>query len=187
MRVARRTYTIVTNACLALGVASAFGFDRTGHITWLVIGGSAAVAAFAIYLVQQWEVRARAESQSLVPVQSQMMAVEPWVMKVQHHTDPVRRTSAERTRPVTYWTKGPLPPVRVVQAGRHIVVERPPSTGELVSELVKQLQKADNRHARELIVRTDGSIIVRLSEDIEQPETASLDPLSFASLRETVH
>ena len=76
---------------------------------------------------------------------------------------------------------------RIVQSGRHFVVERPPSTGELVSELVRQLQKAGNRHARELVVRADGSITVKLTEDIDQSETANLDPLSFASLRETVH
>ena len=191
MRVSRRTYTIVTNACLMLGIASAFGFDRTGHITWLVLGGGVAVAAITIYLVQQWEVRTRAESQSPVPVQSQLMAVEPWVMKVQYHADPLRRASAERTRLATYWTKEPLSeplsPARIVQSGRYFVVARSPSTGELVSELVRQLQKAGNRHARELVVRADGSITVKLSEDIEQPETTSLDPVSFAPLRETVH
>lgn len=32
-------YSFLTNACLAMGVASAFEFDRTSDVAWLTVGG----------------------------------------------------------------------------------------------------------------------------------------------------
>ena len=48
-------YSVVTNACLALGVASAFGFDRTNHVAWLVLGGCSAIVAISTYFLRHWQ------------------------------------------------------------------------------------------------------------------------------------
>ena len=77
VKLQRRTYSVITNLCLILGVASAFGFDQTGHSGWFAIGGCAAVGAIATYLVQHWRAKSAAVSRSpaLMPDYSSTIAL----------------------------------------------------------------------------------------------------------------
>ena len=54
MKIQDRTYVTATNACLFVGVASAFGFDNTGHAAWVVAGSCAGVAAITMYFIRHW-------------------------------------------------------------------------------------------------------------------------------------
>ena len=58
MKIHDRTYTAATNACLFVGIASAFGFDKIHHVAWIVAGSCAGVIAIAMYFIRHWQ-RAR--------------------------------------------------------------------------------------------------------------------------------
>ena len=55
MKIHDRTYAAATNACLLVGVASAFGFDRFRHAAWIAAGICAAAVAIATYFVRHWQ------------------------------------------------------------------------------------------------------------------------------------
>ena len=50
----RRTYGTITDLCLILSVAAAFGFDGNAHPAWLVLAGCAAALAAATYFARHW-------------------------------------------------------------------------------------------------------------------------------------
>ena len=54
MKIHDRIYVTATNACLFVGVASAFGFDNTGHVAWVVAGICAGVSAITMYFIRHW-------------------------------------------------------------------------------------------------------------------------------------
>ena len=54
MKLASRTYSIVTEFCLIVAVVSAFQFDGTNHIAWLIVGACSAVIAMTMYFVRHW-------------------------------------------------------------------------------------------------------------------------------------
>lgn len=58
MKIHDRTYTAATNACLFVGIASAFGFDKIHHVAWIVAGSCAGAIAIAMYFIRHWQ-RAR--------------------------------------------------------------------------------------------------------------------------------
>lgn len=51
----RPSYSSVTNTCLLLGIASAFGFDRGGGWVWLVLGAAAGCVAVAVHFGRHWQ------------------------------------------------------------------------------------------------------------------------------------
>ena len=61
MKIHDRTYVTATNACLFVGVASAFGFDSTGHAAWVVAGSCAGVTAITMYFIRHWRMKEEAE------------------------------------------------------------------------------------------------------------------------------
>ena len=48
----RTNYSWITNTCLILGIASAFGFDGNSHPGWLFLGGISASVAITTYFVR---------------------------------------------------------------------------------------------------------------------------------------
>ena len=54
MKIRDRAYVTVTNACLFVGVASAFGYDSIGRAAWVVAGSCAGVTAITMYIIRHW-------------------------------------------------------------------------------------------------------------------------------------
>ena len=72
-----RSYNSIANACVFLGVASAFGFDRNGHPGWLVLGVAVAVVAVVIYFRRHWYGKPGSVGPSTTGAQAQAESLWP--------------------------------------------------------------------------------------------------------------
>lgn len=151
MKIQDRAYVMATNACLIVGVASAFGFDSTGHAAWAVAGSCSGVVAITMYFIRHWR-RARCEE----PVQIER--VSPWVGGV----GGVRTSNWEHSR--LPFAIGDDRLASTPQALEH----SEPDPVEFVSGVLKKMQATSALGTYQLTIAKDGSITLKFTAGIEQ-------------------
>ena len=175
MRFPRRTYVVTTNTCVILGVASAFGFDRTEHMAWLALGGCAAIGAIAIYFIQHWQIKLSTESTRPASLPANLLAIDPWTTPVQPFAVPSWLVGTERARRSSYWKTTERRPANFSHLSYAVVKHPDPvDPAEIVSGIIRQLQTIDKRIAYEFVIATDGSITLRFRDDVEQSQASEL-------------
>lgn len=188
MRFPRLTYSVTTNTCVVLGVASAFGFDRTGHTLWLVLGGCAAIGAIAIYFTQHWQVSPGAESTRPASLPANLLTVDPWTTPVEVHVVRTWLAATERARRGSYWK---IEERRRADFSRlsDAVFKHPDPVDpvELVLGIIKQLQTTDKGNAYEFVFATNGSITLRFRNDVEQPQASDFPQPTTIQFPEAIH
>ena len=172
MKYSPRTYSLTTAICLMLGIASAFGFDWTGHFAWLVLGGCAAAVAISTYFVQHLQPKSVVDSTSARSLQSASLAYESLAKKAVSRLGPVPVASFAMYPESPSWkTKDREPADDWDIAGYHTVSE-PPSPAELALRIARDLQSSGKREVRELVIGADLSVTLRFKDVDEQPESS---------------
>ena len=167
-----RTYSLTTNTCMILGVGSAFGFDRTGHLAWLVLGGCAATSAIAIYFVQHWQAKLDAEWSSPVSMLGNSWVSDLSMNQTKSHLGPIRIASIDLSPRSLYGKTQDLGPVDYWSLADHHAVLEAHDSAELVSRIVRELQEPGKRRTCELVIDQDLSATLRFKDDDEQPWTS---------------
>ena len=180
MRFTQRTYSVTTNTFLMLGVASAFGFDRTDHMAWLVLGGSAAIGAIATYFLQHWKAKPDAESTTSAVFPANLLTVDSWVTQVQTHGAPIEPVAP-------YWGSKEWEPVDLFYPSSVYGHSKPADPVELASEIVKRVQATSKYYVYELVIAKDGSMRLRFDKDDEEPQTSRLSQRTTGELLKTIH
>ena len=187
MKLQRGTYSTIVNLCLFLGVVSALGYDRVDHIAWLVIGGCAAVGAITTYFVQHWQAKTVPEptaptSPEVPSLTERMICMDESAFspqRVYHNMQVQRRYFYGRAQG---WQ-----PDKPLQHRSYYRVSRPPEPAELVSAILKQLHAPDSQSVYELAISQDGSITIRLKDDVGHPEAGGSARAPVGELPETIH
>lgn len=184
MRFPQRTYSVATNTCVILSVASAFGFDQTGHIAWLALGGSAALVAVAMYFIQHWQAIPSAESTRPASLPANSLTVDPWTTPGQHNVVATWRAATERAPRSYYWKTKERKPAGFSHLA-YAVYKRSDAVdpADMVLGIIRQLQATDK--AYQLMFATDGSITLRIGDDVEQPQASDLPQRTAIS--EVIH
>ena len=167
MKIQDRAYVTATNACLIVGVASAFGFDSTGHAAWAVAGSCSGVVAITMYFIRHWR-KARREE----PVQIER--VSPWAGGV--------RTSN--------WEHSRLPFAigdDRLAATPQVPASSEPDPAEFVSRVLERLQASSAPGTCELTIDKDGAVTLKFTAGIEQARTKYVQPSTVTWPEETVH
>lgn len=167
MKIQDRTYVTATNACLIFGVASAFGFDSTGHAAWVVAGSCSGAVAITMYFLRHWRSARREE-----PVQIER--VSPWV-------------GGART---SNWAHSRLPFAigddRLASTPQ-VLAESEPDPAEFVSRVLRELQATSAPATYELTIAKDGTVTLKFTAGIEQARTKYVQPSTVTWPDETVH
>jgi hypothetical protein len=186
MKFPRLTYSTTTNICLILGLASAFGFDRTNHVAWLLLGGCAATWAIATYFRRHWRLKPRAESTSRVSFVSHPDAVESWEPEPQVLFGAMRGVSPELSPRALYWrTKESESAASWNVSLRHAGSE-PSDPIAQVSRIIRQLQATGERRVYKVAFAPNGSVTLTITDDAAQSQTSDLAQLTDLELPETV-
>ena len=167
MKIQDRAYVTATNACLIVGVASAFGFDSTGHAAWAVAGSCSGVVALTMYFIRHWR-RARREE----PVQIER--VSPWA-------GGVRTSNWEHSRLPFAIGDDRLASTTQVPASSE------PDPAEFVSRVLERLQASSAPGTCELTIDKDGAVTLKFPAEIEQARTKYVQPSTVTWPEETVH
>ena len=186
MRFTQRTYSVTTNTFLMLGVASAFGFDRTDHMAWLVLGGSAAIGAIATYFLHHWKAKPDAESTTSAVFPANLLTVDPWVTQVETHGAPML-APIERVARGSYGKTREWESVDFLYLSSGYGHSKPADPIELVSEIIKRLQATSKRNVYELVIAKDGSMRLKFDKDDEEPQTSRLSQRNTGELFKTIH
>lgn len=181
MRFTSRTYSVVTNTCLILGVVSAFGFDHNGHPAWLVLGGCAGILAITTYFVQHWQKQSAAESIGVSSANSLAADMEPNVASVWFLSDSGGLGDVYREREGSRRHKSS-------HFGSHYAVSKSPDLAEWTSGIVRRFHVGDRPQANTVeIIVSDDSITVRFKGDDERPRIGSLLASATTPVSETIH
>ena len=180
MRFTQRTYSVTTNTFLMLGVASAFGFDRTDHMAWLVLGGSAAIGAIATYFLQHWKAKPDAASTTSAVFPANLLTVDPWVTQMQTLGAPIEPIAP-------YWKPKEWESIDLLYPSSGYGHSKPADPVELASEIVKRLQATSKHNVYELVIAKDGSMRLRFDKDYEEPQTSRLSQRTTGELLKTIH
>ena len=187
MKLASRTYSGVTNACLILGLASAFVFDRTNHFVWLVIGGFSATVAITTYFVRHWQSKPRTESSRPVRLRASEFKVAHWEPEMLVHSIPrfyvAQKVSGRKAslRGHRAWDL-PSPGIHALWSTgetRHDPVEQ-------ASRIIKRLQATGKRRTYTIAIAPDGHVTVQFTDVVEQPQSKPAESLAN-QVTETVH
>lgn len=180
MRFPRSRYSARTNIFLVLGVVSAFGFDRTNHFAWLLLGGFAAFGAIATYFAQHWKVKLHVESSAMPTSPINRLSGDSWVRQAQIHdtsrlwvlalTEDQRDSCWRPEKPGTadFWYSSHDPT-------------------ELAVRIIKRLQTTEKWKVDELVIARSGSITIRFKDDLEDAWARELPQLPDAQLHKPVN
>ena len=180
MRFPRPTYSVRTNIFLTLGIVSAFGFDQTGHIAWLVLGGCAASGAIATYFAQHWKAKLPAES-SAVPISpTNRLSGDSWVWQAQiHDTSRLWVLALTENQQDSYW--------RPEKPGTPDFWYSSHDSAELAVRIIKRLEATEKWKVDELVIARSGHITIRFKDDLEDAWTRDLPQLPDAQLHKPVN
>lgn len=180
MRFPRSTYSAGTNIFLVLGVVSAFGFDRTNHIVWLLLGGCAAFGAIATYFAQHWKVKLHAESSAMPTSPTNRLSGDSWVRQAQiHDTSRLWVLALTEDQQDSYW--------RPEKPGTADFWYSSHDSAELAVRIIKRLQTTEKWKVDELLTARSGSITIRFKDDLEDAWTRELPQLPDAQLHKPVN
>lgn len=175
---ATRHYSAATSTCLLLGVASAFGFDRTSHMAWVLLGGCAGGVAVAMYFIRHWKTTPRRETDVRGPAPSGSVWALDWqAWQEPAHVSRARLSSGQRGLAARS--------VRVAKARPFSASESGPA--EMVAKILKQLEETGRRNVYELTFAKDGSVTLRFTDRVEQTPTDYVRPATGTRSYETVH
>jgi hypothetical protein len=178
MKIGGNVYSAVTSACLLLGVASAFGFDRTSHTAWVLLGGCAGAVAIVTYFIRHWQTIPRRETDVREPVPPRSVWTSDWQAgQVPAHVSRARLSSGQRGLAARS--------VSVTKARPFSASE--PGPAEMVAKILKQLEETGRRNVYELTFAKDGSVTFRFTDRVEQAPTEYVRPATVTRSYETVH
>ena len=189
MKLASRTYSIGTNACLIVAVVSAFQFDGTSHNAWLILGGCAAVIAMTMYFVRHWQPKRRTElsrsalfqaSQSRMALQDGEGAV-PNVLLAYVYGAPATPIRFDSYLTPKAW-ESPWTSPKFYR--KSIVATRDPA--EQVSRIVKRLQATGRQYAYTVAIAPDGRVTLKITDVAENPRSSPARPFA-GPVSATVH
>ena len=180
MKFPRRTYSAVTNIFLVLGIVSAFGFDQTDHMAWLVLGSCAASGAIATYFAQHWKVKPSAESTVLPKSPTNWLTGHSWVKQAQtHDISRLWELALTEHQQDSYWRTG--------KPGQADLWYSSHDSAELATRIIKRLQATEKWKVDELVIARSGSITIRFKDDLEDPWTRDLPQLTDTQLHKPVN
>ena len=162
----RTSYLTITNICLLIGVASAFGFEWNSQPVWFVIGGAAAATAITMYFLRHWE-RGPATRASYD------VTIAQGVEKRDHLHLTVPRVRAEAAVWSAWTATGGIPSAirRKVHAGAGADTKSPVvywavpkrEPAEIALDIIKALQAGKTT----VVINRDGGVVLRIENDID--------------------
>ena len=177
MKFPRRTYSAMTNIFLVLGVVSAFGFDKTDHMAWLLLGGCAASVAIATYFAQHWKVNPSAESSILPTSPTNWLTGDSSARQAHIHDTPRLWVSA--LTEVSCWRTEALGPADFRYSSQ--------DPADLVARITKRPQATEKWNVDNLVISRSVSITIRFKDDLEDPWTRGLSQLTDTQLHKPVN
>ena len=177
MKFPRPTYSTTTNTCLLVGLASAFGFDRTNETAWLLLGGCAATWAIATYFRRHWKLKPRAESTSRETLVSHPDAVESWVPESQLFSEGMRVVSRDLSPIAVTWKTKEAASTALWNASlRSAGFERSDQIAQ-VSRIIRHVQATNRRSAYKVAIAPNGSIELTITTDAAESQTSDFAKL----------
>ncbi len=187
MKSASRKYSVVTNTCLVLGVASAFGFDSTSHVAWLVLGGCSAAVAIAAYVVRHWQPKPRSEpSMSASFLDSDLEGTQSEAERLALNYAQFLNAAAASAQVVSHRadTAWNLPPAMLHSYWSGSAMRHDPA--EQVARIVKRLHATGKRRIHTVAISPDGHITLKFTDAVEQPKPRIEQPIQ-TQVPEIVH
>ena len=187
MRYRLRSYSLTTGICLILGVVSAFGFDWTGHLAWLVIGGCAAAVAISSYFAQHLQAKSGVELANPTSSQSTWWMYESLATKPRSRVVPVSVASYAMYSRGSSWKTKHWESAKDWGFASHHGASEPHSPAELALRIVRDLQVSGKREVQELVIAADSSITLRFKEVDEQQRSSRFPQATRLQSPEYIH
>ncbi|MDE0005772.1 MAG: hypothetical protein OXQ29_24040 [Rhodospirillaceae bacterium] len=184
----RGIYSGVTNACLIVGVVSAYGFDKNAHLMWLVLGGTAAVVAMGTYVSRHWR---RAPNVAGTDVQRWAEMVAAWEAEPMayggtwRHLQPMYRVMEKQYEGIL--SEDILDP-RAILHLRAVTKSQELEPARLTARIVGEVLKAEGGR-REVIIApgVGGSVTIRFATGDEGEQRTNISSGAVTRAMETVH